>query len=340
MPNIVFIQSLRLVLILCLASAMLLGLGLMVGSMGLQPWSAWWTDDVARQIVWEIRAPRTLGAWLAGCLLGLSGAIAQGVFRNPLADPYLLGSSSGASVGVVLMLALMGSAGAWAGWAQQTGLTLAAFVGAVVAVLLTMALSKGVQHTLRLLLAGVIVAVVLGAVGSLIALMHPHTLQTMQAFALGSTAHVSWAAVVLMLTVLLVAMGLAIVSSRVLDGLALGEDTARSLGLPVARMRLGLVLLLALATGVAVAHTGLIAFVGLAAPHLVRSMVRPAYRWLLPLSALMGGVLLLASDLVARGLWAPQELPVGVLTAILGGTYLLVLMYRSGSMSPARGGSA
>jgi iron complex transport system permease protein len=279
MPTTVFIQSLRLVLILCLASAMLLGLGLMVGSMGLQPWPALWTDDVARQIVWEIRAPRTLGAWLAGCLLGLSGAIAQGVFRNPLADPYLLGSSSGASVGVVLMLALMGGAGAWAGWAQHMGLTLAAFVGAVVAVLLTMALAKGVQHTLRLLLAGVIVAVVLGAVGSLIALMHPHTLQTMQAFALGSTAHVSWAAVVLMLTVLLVAMGLAIVSSRVLDGLALGEDTARSLGLPVARMRLGLVLLLALATGVAVAHTGLIAFVGLAAPHLVRSMVRPAYRW-------------------------------------------------------------
>lgn len=340
MPTTVFAQSLRLLVALGMVTALLVVLGLMVGSQGLQPWSQLWTDDVARQIVWEIRAPRTLGAWLAGCLLGLSGAIAQGVFRNPLADPYLLGSSSGASVGVVLMLALMGGSGVWAGWAQQMGLTLAAFVGAVAAVLLTMALAKGVQHTLRLLLAGVIVAVVLGAVGSLIALMHPHTLQTMQAFALGSTAHVSWAAVLLMLGVLAVSVVLATLSSRVLDGLALGEDTARSLGLPVARLRLGLVLLLALATGVAVAHTGLIAFVGLAAPHLVRSIVRPAYRWLLPLSALMGGVLLLASDLAARLLWAPQELPVGVLTAILGGTYLLVLMYRSGTMSPARGGQA
>jgi iron complex transport system permease protein len=340
MPNTLLAQTLRLGFALGLASCALLALGLMVGSMGLQPWAALWQDAVSSQIVWDIRAPRTMAAWLAGALLGLSGAIAQGVFRNPLADPYLLGSSSGASVGVVVLLALMGSSTAWAGWAQQLGLTTAAFVGAVMAVMLTMVLAQGVQHTLRLLLAGVIVAVVLGAVSSLIAFMHPHTLQTMQAFALGSTAHVGWAANGLMGLVLLVALALAVVGSRVLDGLALGEDTAKSLGLPVARMRMGLVLLLALATGVAVAHTGLIAFVGLAAPHLVRSIVRPAYRWLLPLSALMGGVLLLASDLMARWWLAPQELPVGVLTAILGGTYLLALMYRSGVISPTRGSAA
>lgn len=340
MPVTLVAQTLRLGCALGLASCALLALGLMVGSTGWQPWAAVWQDAIATQIVWDIRAPRTLAAWLAGALLGLSGAIAQGVFRNPLADPYLLGSSSGASVGVVVLLALMGGSTAWAGWAQQLGLTTAAFVGAVLAVMLTMVLAQGVQHTLRLLLAGVIVGVVLGAVGALIAFMHPHTLQTMQAFALGSTAHVGWPANGLMGLVLLVALALAVVGSRVLDGLALGEDTAKSLGLPVARMRMGLVLLLALATGVAVAHTGLIAFVGLAAPHLVRSIVRPAYRWLLPLSALMGGVLLLASDLLARWWLAPQELPVGVLTAILGGTYLLVLMSRSGAISPARGGAA
>lgn len=339
MHNTLLLHIMRLGFALILVSLTLMVLGLMVGSIGLQPWGSLWQDAVVSQIVWDIRAPRTLAAWLAGALLGLSGAIAQGVFRNPLADPYLLGSSSGASLGVVVLLVLMEGSSAWAGWAQHLGLTTAAFVGAVLAVMLTMFLAQGVQHTLRLLLAGVIVGVVLGAVSSLIAFMHPHTLQTLQVFALGSTAHVGWAANGLIGVVLLLAVALAVLGSRVLDGLALGEDTAKSLGLPVARMRMVLVLLMALVTGGAVAHTGLIAFVGLAAPHLVRSIVRPTYRWLLPLSALMGGVLLLVSDLMARWWLAPQELPVGVLTAILGGAYLLVLMHRNGVITSAKGGA-
>ena len=213
----------------------------------------------------------------------------------------------------------------------RLGLTGAAFVGAVLAVLLTLALSRGVGHTLRLLLAGVVVGVVLGAMTHLVLLFSPDSLQAMQAFMLGSTAFVGWTSCVLMGVVWGVCVVAAWLLARVLDGLSLGDATALSLGLPVAPMRAALVAVLALATGTAVAQTGLIAFVGLAAPHLVRSVVKTTHGHLMLLSSLVGGVLLMAADTLARGLIAPQELPVGVLTAVLGGGYLLWLMHRGTS---------
>ncbi len=353
-----------LALALALLALVLWLLGTGVGSTGLENlWPALWrqggdaaTHALAQQIIWDIRLPRTLGAWAAGALLGLAGAVAQGLFRNPLADPYLLGSASGASLGVALALALLGGSSGvllgWLGlgpgsgaavsvsvsvsvfsshWLVRLGLTGAAFVGAVLAVLLTLLLARGVQHTLRLLLAGVIVGVVLGALTSLLLLLSPDSLQAMQAFMLGSTGFVGWAACLLMAGVWLLCLLLAWVLSRALDGLALGEATAHSLGLKLAPLRAALVAVLALATGTAVAQTGLIAFVGLAAPHLVRAAVSVPHGRLMLLSSLMGGALLCAADLLARGLMAPQELPVGVLTAVLGGGYLLWLMHRRAS---------
>jgi iron complex transport system permease protein len=314
---------------------MLLALGLAVVVLGTaagsQGWQAWWSagaDAVSRQIVWDIRLPRSLGAWLGGALLGLAGAVAQGLFRNPLADPYLLGSASGASLGVGVYLSLWGgSAWAMTAW-LGLGLTGAAFVGAVLAVVLTLLLARGVQQTLRLLLAGVVVGVVLGAVTSLISLLQPQVLQAMQGFMLGSTAFVSWSACATMAAVLALCLALAWVFARVLDALSLGEATAQSLGVPLPQARMALVGVISLATGAAVAHIGLVAFVGLAAPHLVRSLVRCTHAWRLLLSALMGGALLVLADVVARVLLAPQELPVGVLTAVLGGGYLLWRVYR------------
>ena len=346
-----------LALVLLALALVLWLLGTGVGSTGLENlWPALWGQGgdpaahaMAQQIVWDIRLPRTLGAWTAGALLGLAGAVAQGLFRNPLADPYLLGSASGASLGVALALALFGGGSAGllgflgiakgsvavsvfsSHWLVRLGLTGAAFVGAVLAVLLTLVLARGVQHTLRLLLAGVIVGVVLGAITSLLLLLSPDSLQAMQAFMLGSTGFVGWSACLLMASVWLVCLVLAWVLSRALDGLALGEATAHSLGLPLAPLRAALVAVLALATGTAVAQTGLIAFVGLAAPHLVRAAVSVPHGRLMLLSSLMGGALLCAADLLARGLMAPQELPVGVLTAVLGGGYLLWLMHRRAS---------
>jgi iron complex transport system permease protein len=320
--------ALMLTAALLLAAGCVLLLGSGVGSTGFDSVLQALNDPVAWQIVWDIRLPRTLGAWLAGALLGLAGAVAQGLFRNPLADPFLLGSASGASLGVAVALALFGVSPFTTQWVVRLGLTGAAFAGAVAGVLLTLALAKGVQHTLRLLLAGVIVGVVLSAGKDLVTIAVPDILQAMQAFMLGSTGFVGWMACGIMAAMLLPCLAVAWALSHVLDGLTLGEATAHSLGLPLAPMRAALVAVLALATGTAVAQAGLIAFVGLAAPHLVRSIVKTTHGRLIVLSALMGGLLLMTADVLARWLIAPQELPVGVLTAVLGGSYLLWLMHR------------
>ena len=319
-----------LALVLLLLSAVLVLLGTGVGSTGLDSLAALQRDPQAWQIVWEIRLPRSVGAWLAGALLGLAGALAQGLFRNPLADPYLLGSASGASLGVALAMALLGVSPLATEWLSRLGLSGAAFAGAALAVLLTLLLAQGVQHTLRLLLAGVVVAVVLGAMTSLVLLLSPEIMQAMQSFMLGSTSFLAWPACGLMAAVALLSLLAAWAMSPVLDALALGESTAQSLGLPLPALRAALIGVLALATGTAVAQTGLIAFVGLAAPHLVRSLVKTTPGRLIGLSTLVGAVLLLAADLLARSLLAPRELPVGVLTAVLGGAYLLWLMHRQG----------
>ena len=335
-------------LALLAAAAGLLALAVSVGSQGLEPvWTLLASPPnegqaaLAAQIMWEIRLPRALGAWAAGALLGVAGAVAQGLFRNPLADPFLLGSAAGASLAVALALvALGGSAGMLGGagapgWSVlssslwvRLGLTGAAFVGARAAVLLTLALARGVPHPLRLLLAGVVVGVVLGAGTQAVLLLAPDALQAMQAFLLGSTAFVGWPSAGLMLAAAALCTAAATLLARALDALALGEATAASLGMPLATLRLALVAVLALATASAVAQTGLIAFVGLAAPHLVRALVPTTHGWLMALAAAMGGALLLAADTLARGWLAPQELPVGVLTAVLGGGYLLWLMHR------------
>ena len=322
--------SLSFALVLCGLTLLLWLLGLSAGSRGFET-ELGWLDPVVQ----DIRLPRTLGAWLAGALLGLAGALAQGLFRNPLADPYLLGSASGAALGVVLTLALGTWGGAqlpvdiqWVGpWAWRLGLTGAAFIGAWGAVLLTLLLARGVQHSLRLLLAGVVVGVVLGAFTSLLSATQPQLLPAMQAFLLGNTGMVNGASCLLMSAVLLLCWLVAWRLSTLLDGLSLGEDTAKSLGLKVVPLRMLLLAVMALCTATAVAQTGLIAFVGLVAPHLVRSSVRTRFAVSSLLSALMGGVLLCLADIGARCLMAPQELPVGVLTAVMGGAYLMWRMH-------------
>lgn len=313
---------------LLFAGVALIALGVAVGSTGWSPpWMAGQGDGQSSQILWDIRLPRSLGAWAAGALLGLGGAVAQGVFRNPLADPYLLGSASGASLGVALVLALFGLSPAATAWGVRLGLTGAAFLGALAAVFLTLSLARGVHHTLRLLLAGVVVGVVLGAVKELILLASPDIMRSMQAFMLGTTGFLGWSGVTLLLVLLAGCLLVALGGSRALDALSLGDATARSLGVRLGLVRAVLVGTMALSTAGAVAQAGLIAFVGLVAPHLVRSLGHGSHASLLVLSAATGGVLLLAADVASRWVIAPQELPVGVITAVLGGSYLLWLMH-------------
>ena len=316
---------------LVLLAVLLVLLGLAAGSDG---WSWAWAQEW--ELVTAIRAPRTVGALLTGALLGLAGALAQGLFRNPLADPYLLGSAAGAGLGVVLVLAAGGLLGQRIGLGTadslvRVGLSGAAFAGALLGVALTTVLARGTARPMVLLLAGVVVGILLSSVGEVVTLISPEALRGKQIFMLGTTSFLSWTSVALLAGTVALALPLAVRFARALDALVLGESSAISLGLDLPKLRLLLVGLMALATGTAVAQAGLVAFVGLVSPHIVRRLVVVTHGPLLMLSALAGAVLLLAADVAARLIIVPQELPVGVLTAVLGGLYLLVLLRRRGA---------
>jgi iron complex transport system permease protein len=320
----------RLGALLALLALAVGALGLAAGSEGLS-WA--WGEDAA--LIESIRAPRTLGALAAGALLGLAGALAQGLFRNPLADPFLLGSAAGAGLGVVLVLATGGALAArfdWQplAWLSGSGVVLAAFVGALGGVALTLLLAGGAARPLKLLLCGVVVGVLMGALSDLLLMVSPEALRGKQMFLLGTTGFLGWPALGWLAGALALALPLALRFARVLDALVLGDASAASLGLPLPRLRLLLVGLMALATGTAVSQAGLVGFVGLIAPHLVRRLVTVTHGPLLLLSAAAGAVLLGAADVVARWVIAPQELPVGVLTAVFGGVFLLMLLRRQG----------
>jgi iron complex transport system permease protein len=325
----------RLALALAVSTALLAVAGLAAGSDGwsLRALLRTWNSPEGSLVIFQIRAPRTLGAWLTGALLGFSGATAQGLFRNPLADPYLLGSAAGAELGVVLVLATGALSGhvldvATASVVAHVGLVGAAFVGALLGVLLTLSLARGAQETTRLLLSGVVVGVVLAAVGDLVTSAAPDALRGKQAFMLGSTGFLGWPSCALLALGVAVTLPIGWRLSRALDALALGVDSALSLGLALTRIRLVLVATLALATGLAVSQAGLVAFVGLVSPHLVRRFAPATHGFMLVASTATGGVLLLTADVLARTLIAPQEVPVGVLTALLGGGYLIWLLRR------------
>ncbi len=313
---------------LLLAAVVLAALGLAAGSEG---WSLAWRQEW--DLVSAIRAPRTLGALLTGALLGLAGAIAQGLFRNPLADPYLLGSAAGAGLGVVLVLAAGSLLGQRIGLATadvltRLGLVGAAFCGALGGVSLTLLLARGTAQPLVMLLAGVVVGILLSSLSELVTLGSPDALRGKQIFMLGTTSFLGWPSVAVLGAALAAVLPLALRYARALDALVLGVASAASLGLNLPRVRLLLVVLMALATGTSVAQAGLVAFVGLVAPHIVRRAVVVTHAPLLALSSLTGAVLLLAADVAARSLIAPQELPVGLITAMLGGVYLLALLRR------------
>jgi len=318
-------------LAVCLAITLLLtGAGLLVGTSSIGTSLGWLIapDAQSSVILWQIRLPRTVGAWFAGALLGLAGAVAQGVFRNRLADPYLLGTASGAALGVTVSLLAADTSIAGLAWAGKIGVTAAACIGACGAIALTIMLSRGVLQTANLLLGGIVVAFLLSAVTSLLLLTKPEIWRTMQVFLLGSTGYLSWTSASLLGIVFCICAVPATLLARGLDALSLGEDTAQSLGLSLPMLRLTLLGVLTLATATAVGQVGIVGFVGLVAPHLVRETVTVNHRQLLIGAPLCGGALLQAADLVSRWVIRPAELPVGAVTACVGGAYLVFLLWR------------
>ncbi len=287
-------------------------------------------DPVAVLVVQDLRLPRVLTGLLIGAVLALAGAAMQGLFRNPLAEPGLVGVSSGAALGAALVIVvgeawLQGLNEPWRGLA----LPLAAFLGALGATVLVFRLATftGQTAVALLLLAGIAVNAIVGAVLGFAAFWSTdQQLRDLTFWTLGSLAAVDPRGMAPALAAMLLALLVLPRFALVLDALALGEREVRQLGLDVEVAKRWLVLLVALGVGAAVATAGIVGFVGLVVPHLVRRMVGAAHGWLLPSSAVLGAALLLIADVAARLVVSPAELPIGILTAALGGPFFLILL--------------
>ncbi len=279
----------------------------------------------ARQsaVLWQIRAPRVVLAGLVGGTLAVAGGAYQGVFRNPLADPYLLGVAAGAGLGATVVIASGGGGGAV--------LTIAAFVGAVAAVVATYALGRaaGGRSTATLILAGVTVAAFFTAVQTFVQQLASDTIREVFAWILGRLATVGWADVRLVLPFAAISTAVLIAHRRHLDVLAVGEEEAQTLGVPTTRVRIVVVLAATLGTAAAVAVSGLIGFVGIVVPHAIRLAAGTSYRIILPLGFVGGAAFLIVADLVSRTIIAPAELPIGVITAFVGAPFFGFILRRS-----------
>jgi cobalamin transport system permease protein len=287
------------------------------------------TEDA---ILWDLRAPRVALGLLVGAMLASAGAAYQGVFRNPLADPYLLGAAAGAGLGATFVIVY--------DLGDPAGIDLrpvAAFVGAVVGVGVAYGLGRslgGVRTTATLILAGVTVTCFLTAVQTYIQQRNTETVQEVYTWILGRLETSGWTDVVVMLPYAALSAAVLLWHRRLLDVLAVGDEEASTLGVPVARVRLLVVAAATLGTATAVAFSGLIAFVGIIVPHAIRLMAGTSYRIVLPLSLVVGAGFLVLTDLICRTAIAPAELPIGVVTAFLGAPFFAVVLRTTRTVDP------
>ena len=301
--------------------------GIAADRLGLSSGGDWSTAQV--NIVWLIRFPRVLLAAFVGGGLAVVGVTLQALVRNPLADPFLLGITSGASVGAVLAIGL----GVFA-FAGSYGVATGAFLGALLAFLAVflMAQRGGRMTPQRLILAGVAVSYVFSGVTSFLTITSDNRLLAGQvlAWTLGSLARARWADLTLPALALLLGTLYLVLQARSLNALLMGDESATGVGIDVARLRRTLFVVTSLITGVLVAVSGSIGFIGLVVPHMVRGLVGSDHRRVLPLAALVGSLFLIWVDVIARTAFDPIELPVGVITALLGGPFFLWLLWRQG----------
>jgi iron complex transport system permease protein len=328
---------LGLVLAVCavvLVVTMILGVG--IGSVGLNPAAIWDVvvgqlsghpqDSVTGIIIWQIRLPRVLLAAVVGAALTTAGSVVQILVRNALADPFLLGVSSGASVGAtaVLLLGAFASLGVWA-----------ISVGSILGALLAMGAVFAVSHNGRglaptqLILCGVVMSAMFESVTSfLIFRGNPQATQSVLFWLLGSFGLASWNQLPIPALALVAAMIYLMAQGRTLNALAMGTEPAAALGVDVRRLRRNLFIVTSLMAGVAVAVSGIIGFVGLVVPHIVRLIVGSDHRRVLPTGVLFGAAFMVLGDLLARTIVAPQEMPIGVITAFIGAPTLIFLIRR------------
>ncbi len=317
-----------------LASAAVISL--FIGPIAISPWNTaeWMTGDstaltaTERTILFELRLPRMFTAILVGGSLGVAGVGFQALFRNPLADPYIIGASSGAALGVTVAIV----AGLQATWLGLQTSAIAALVGslALVAVVMVIGALSNRSGALSLLLAGIALSSMINAVVSLLMFWNQEKVNVIFAWLLGSMASNDWQSV--QSTAIIALVGLAVLwsLSRPLDAYLLGDVASQSLGLNLTWFRMLVIAGASIATGAAVSSAGIIGFVGLIAPHMARWTVGPKHLWLIPQSACYGGLILILADSIARTIVAPTELPVGSITAMLGCPFFIgLLLFRS-----------
>ncbi len=334
--------SLLGIAIACLAGATLVGV--LIGPVRLAP------TDVIRELVdrlpfvdvpsrlsdreaailWQLRVPRVVLGGLVGAMLATAGAAYQGAFRNPLADPYLLGVAAGAGLGVTVAIAYL-PRDSW----PVDPLPVAAFGGGLFGVAGTYLLGRSAgrsRSTISLILAGVAVASFLTAAQTYFQQRNAETVQEVYVFILGTLATVGWREVLLVLPYVALSGIALVLHRRLLDVMSLGDEEADALGINAARVRLIVVLAATMGTAAAVAVSGLIAFVGIIVPHTIRLLWGTSYRLILPLSIAFGATFLVAADLIARTVLSPAEIPIGVITAFFGAPFFLLVL-RSSRMS-------
>ncbi len=325
-------------------SGVLLFLAMIVGTMIGPAGPTWWriplefanrlpfihvnsgVSDADWNIVWLIRTPRVVLAAIVGSMLSVSGASYQGVFRNPLVDPYLLGVAAGAGLGATLVFAFQ--RGATENWIIDP-LPLAAFVGALVAVAVTYVVGTAfgtTQSSTTLILAGVAVTSLATSIQAFILQRNTDVVRQVYSWILGRLSSATWGDVRLILPYVVLSTGVLLMHRRLLDVLRVGDDEASALGTNVRRVRLVVVLAATLGTSAVVAVSGLIGFVGIIVPHAVRLLAGASYRKVLPLSVLLGAAFLVFADIPSRVLANPAETPIGVVTAFFGAPFFLFLL--------------
>ncbi len=283
-------------------------------------------DERDWAIIWEIRMPRVVLAGLVGAMLSVAGASYQGAFRNPLVDPYLLGAAAGAGLGATIMIVV--GTDATSGWPVDP-VPATAFVFALGAVALTYVVGSsfgGVRSSSTLVLAGVAMVSLLTAIQTFVLQRNSEVVREVYTWILGRLSTSSWADVRLVAPYVMVSCAVLLMHRRHLDALRVGDDEAAALGVPVTRVRLVVVVAATLGTAAVVAVSGLIGFVGLVVPHVVRLLAGASYRRVIPVSVFLGAAFLIVADIPGRTLTAPAEVPIGVVTAFVGAPFFIVLL--------------
>ena len=307
-------------------------LSLAIGSVFISPKELWQVilgngSEISASILWKIRLPRTILVALTGAALGGSGATYQGLFRNPLADPFLIGIASGAGLGAVIAMSIQWPYSYWG----LMAIPMAAFLAALLTVFIVYSLARVGQTipTTNLILAGVAFSSFATSLTSFLMIRSTSEVRRALGWLLGGATQNNWNAILAMLPYLLIGLGVLLFSGHALNLLQFGDDQAQQLGLNVTRTKRILLIASSLTTASAVAFSGIIGFIGLIVPHLIRLWFGPDYKRLLPLSILGGATALLASDIIARVLISPQEIPVGIITALVGAPFFLWVLRRS-----------